>query len=102
MPNTSQHDMISQAWDLSQAIEVAAVGGNWPLAARLAETRSPLLTALAAEQSPDALATIRRIQSSIAAVTQAAEIAQGALVANHRRSMERANAAGLYQQASRF
>jgi len=33
---------------------------------------------------------------------QAAQTAQAALVANHRRSMDQANAAGLYQQAARL
>ncbi|MEZ2350610.1 flagellar protein FliT [Caballeronia sp. RCC_10] len=94
--------MAFRVWELSQAIEVAAVEGNWALAASLAETRSPLLMTFAPEQSAEALAAIRKIHSSIAAVTQAAGIARDALVASHRQSMERANAASRYQKAARL
>ncbi|SAK61780.1 hypothetical protein AWB81_02161 [Caballeronia arationis] len=98
----NQHDVIQQAWALTEQIEAATAGCDWPRAAELAEARAPLLMSLQADQPADALATIRKIQSSIEAVTQAAGIAQEALVANHRRSMERASAASRYQQAARF
>ncbi|SAL20322.1 flagellar protein FliT [Caballeronia telluris] len=98
----SQHELIQRAWDLTGEIETAVAECEWTRAAELAEARAPLLMSLEADQPADALATIRKIQSSIEAVTQAAAIAQEALVANHRRSMERASAASRYQQAARF
>ncbi|CEJ96459.1 Adenosylhomocysteinase (EC 3.3.1.1) [Caballeronia glathei] len=98
----NQQDAIQQAWSLTEAIEAAAAAGDWPRAAHLAEARSPYLMSLEADQDAYALATIRRIQSSTASMMQAAQTAQAALVANHRRSMDQANAAGLYQQAARL
>ena len=56
MTDINQDEVAFRVWELSQAIEVAAVEGNWALAASLAETRSPLLMTFAPEQSAEALA----------------------------------------------
>ncbi len=39
----SQQDLIAHAWALSEAIETAAADNDWPRAAELTNTRSPLL-----------------------------------------------------------
>lgn len=98
----TQQDLISEAWNLTEAIESAAASNDWARAAELTETRSPLLMALGGEQSADALATIRKIQASMDAVRQQAEAAQHALVSRHRQSMDQANAASQYQQAAQI
>jgi flagellar protein FliT len=99
---THQHEMIEQAWTLTQAIEEAAAASDWPRAAELSEVRSPLLMGLQAEQPAEALGMIREIQASMAAVTEAARIAQEGLATGYRRALDGANAASRYQAAARL
>jgi len=62
----NQQELIAQAWALTEAIENAAADNDWPRAAELTQTRSPLLMGLQADQPADAMVIIRRIQASIA------------------------------------
>jgi flagellar protein FliT len=98
----NQQELIAQAWALTQAIESAAADNDWPRAAELTHTRSPLLMSLQADQPANAMITIRRIQASIASIMQVATSAETALMRNHRQAMNQANAASRYQQAARF
>jgi hypothetical protein len=98
----NQHDVIQNAWALTEAIEEAVSQNDWARAAKLDEARAPLVMALQSEQPADALAVIRKIQASIDAVAIRARDAQSTLSATYRRSMEGAKAAGRYHQAARF
>jgi flagellar protein FliT len=98
----NQHELIQEAWSLTEAIEAAVGNEDWARAAELTEARAPLVMALRAEQPAESLAVIRKIQASIDAVASRAQAAQTALSANYRRSMDGAKAAGRYQQAARF
>ena len=98
----NQHDVIQNAWALTEAIEEAVSQNDWARAAKLDEARAPLVMALQSEQPADALAVIRKIQASIDAVAIRARDAQSTLSATYRRSTEGAKAAGRYHQAARF
>jgi flagellar protein FliT len=98
----NQQELIAQAWALTEAIESAAADNDWPRAAELTHTRSPLLMGLQADQPADAMVTIRRIQASIAAIMNVATSAETTLMRNHRQALAQADAAGRYQQAARF
>ncbi|WP_179404110.1 flagellar protein FliT [Burkholderia guangdongensis] len=89
---------IERIWALTQAIEHAAAMADWPCAARLVDERSPLVMALGAEQTPDALATIRRIQAIDAAVFAQAKTTQHALQIDFRAAIGRTDAARQYQR----
>ncbi|SAL25638.1 Flagellar protein FliT [Caballeronia peredens] len=98
----NQHDLIQDAWSLTEAIERAVSHEDWARAAELADARAPLVMALQAEQPADALEIIRKIQASMDAVAARAQDAQATLAATYRRSMEGAKAASRYHQAARF
>lgn len=98
----NQQEAIAQAWALTEAIERAAAENDWRRAAELSHARSPLLMSLQADQPDDAMVTIRRIQASIATITDVATRAETNLMRNYRQALNHANAAGQYQQAARF
>jgi len=98
----NQTTLIERLLLLTHAIEDAAALANWPEAARLTEERSPLLTALTADQEPAALEMIRKIQAIDAAVLANAQTTQVELQTEYRAAMTRAEAAGLYQQVAQF
>jgi len=98
----NQQELIAQAWALTEAIEIAAADNDWPRAAELTQTRSPLLMGLQADQPADAMVIIRRIQASIATIMNVATSAETALMRNHRQAMNQASAASRYQQAARL
>ncbi|MGV7242594.1 flagellar protein FliT [Caballeronia sp. M23-90] len=96
----NQQELIAQAWALTEAIENAAADNDWPRAAELTQTRSPLLMGLQADQPADAMVIIRRIQASIATIMNVAASAETTLMRNHRQAMNKANAVSRYQQAA--
>ncbi|WP_044041856.1 hypothetical protein [Caballeronia insecticola] len=98
----NQHDLIQNAWSLTEAIEEAVGQEDWARAAELADVRAPLVMAIQAEQPAAALEIIRKIQASIDAVAARARDAQTSLATTYRRSMEGAQAASRYHQAARF
>ncbi|MDP9158221.1 MAG: flagellar protein FliT [Pseudomonadota bacterium] len=98
----SQQELIARAWALTEAIETAAADNDWPRAAELTNTRSPLLMGLQSDQPADAMFTIRRLQASIATIMNVATSAEITLMRNHRQALTQANAASRYQQAARF
>lgn len=98
----NQQEVIQHAWALTEAIEVAVKEENWPRAAELTEARAPILMSIEADQPPESLATIRRIQASIESIMGRAEAARAMLSTAYRRSMDQARNAGRYQQAARF
>ncbi len=87
-----QTDVLSRAWELTQAIQHAATRGDWITAARLAEERSPLLMSLAASQTPDAMVTIRRIQEANSAIMADAQTTQRELQTEFRAALRCAGA----------
>ncbi|MDR5763282.1 flagellar protein FliT [Caballeronia sp. LZ035] len=98
----NQHELIQEAWSLTEAIETAVGNEDWARAAELTEARAPLVMAMRAEQPAESLAVIRRIQASMDAVASRAQMAQTALATNYRRLMDGMNAVSRYHQAVRF
>ncbi|MFM0308347.1 flagellar protein FliT [Paraburkholderia sp. RL17-383-BIF-A] len=99
---TDQPGLLARAWELTQAIEHAAAMADWPAAARLAEERSPLLMSLSASQTPDSMATIRRIQAVDAAMMTNAKTAQRELHAELQAALRSTEAAGQYEQVAQL
>jgi|ERR1700737_2182739 len=97
-----QTALIERLLSLTQEIQHAAALADWPQAARLTDERSPLLDALTVDQTPAALDVIRKIQAIDAAVFADAQTTQGELQSEYRAAMERAKAAGHYQQVAQF
>jgi flagellar protein FliT len=96
----NQHELIQQAWTMTEAIEAAADAQDWARAAELTEARSPLLMSLTADQPAESLATIRKIQTSIEWTMSRARTEQLIVGAAYRKSMNQAQAAGQYQKAA--
>ncbi|WP_250482931.1 flagellar protein FliT [Caballeronia sp. GaOx3] len=97
-----QQEVIQRAWALTEAIESAVAEQDWTRAAELTQARTPLVMQIGPEQSAEALMVIRKIQASIDSTMGHAQAANAMLASGYRRSMERAQAAGRYQQAARF
>jgi flagellar protein FliT len=98
----TQNDVILKAHSLTEAIQAAAAGNEWNRAVELTGALGPLLRRLAPEQSSEALTVIRKIQASMDSISQSAREAQNTLTTQYRQSMNRASAAGRYQQAAQF
>ncbi|MFM0528311.1 flagellar protein FliT [Paraburkholderia strydomiana] len=98
----NQMSLIEDLLSLTQAIESAASLADWPEAARLTAQRSPLLMLLITEQTPEALALIRRIQAIDAAVLADASNTQYGLQEEYRIAMGRVSAVDHYQKAARL
>ncbi|AFQ46606.1 flagellar protein FliT [Burkholderia cepacia] len=94
--------LLERVWSLTQAIEHAASMADWPGAARLVEQRSPLLMSLAAPQSPDALAILKRIEEIDAAVMADAQTTRRELQAEFQAAIGRTEAALQYQRIAGF
>jgi flagellar protein FliT len=91
-----QTRLVEQVLALTEEIDHAARIADWQRAAYLAEQRSPLLMSVGAEQSPEALALIRRIQAMDSVTLREAATAQVELASEYRTAMERTNAASSY------
>ncbi|SAK99793.1 Flagellar protein FliT [Caballeronia fortuita] len=98
MTQSNQADLLNTVWEMTQAIEASARSGDWIEAARITETRSPLLMSLQADQPASALDLIRRIQIADTAVVRAAHEHHAHLSSQYKRSMEGVNAANHYQR----
>jgi flagellar protein FliT len=91
-----QTRLVEQVLALTEEIDHAARIADWQRAAHLAEQRSPLLMSVGAEQSPEALTLIRRIQAMDSVTLHEAATAQAELASEYRTAMERTNAASSY------
>lgn len=96
------HEPLSRAYELTQAMNAAAVAGDWVRAAELADERSPLLMSLGADQTPDALATIRAIQALTADITRIAQQGRDVLADDLNASMRRVEAVSFYHTTGRL
>lgn len=96
------HEPLSRAHELTQAMNAAAIAGDWVRAAELADERSPLLMSLGAEQTPDALATIRAIQALDADITRVAQKGRDVLADDLHASMRRVEAVSFYHTTGRL
>lgn len=93
---------IERIWQFTKDIEQAAAVGEWERAAQLAGERSPLLMSLGAQQSADALATLREIQAIDLRIAEAAQAAQESLGAEYRAAMLATRNANQYQRIAQF
>ncbi|MDN7968799.1 flagellar protein FliT [Burkholderia multivorans] len=97
-----QYQLIGRLNALTDDIEHAASMADWTEAARLAEVRSPLVMALTANQPPEGLATIRRIQASNERIFAEAHLAQSELADEYHAAMGRVQAVGEYHDMARL
>ncbi|MDR8397784.1 MULTISPECIES: flagellar protein FliT [Paraburkholderia] len=100
--NMTQAELVERVLSITRAIEQAASLADWPEAARLTETRSPLLMSLTAGQKPAALEMIRQIQAIDAALLADAEVTQNELHIEFEAAIGRTRAAGEYQRMARL
>jgi flagellar protein FliT len=96
------NESLSRAYELTQAMNAAAAEGDWLYAAELADTRSPLLMSLTADQTPEALATIQAIQDIDAEIERIAQRGRDALMSDMHASMRRVEAVSFYQATGRL
>lgn len=87
---------LDRALGLSEAIEAAAVEGDWLRAAALVEERSPLLMSLSPTQTPEALEKIRTIQRIDVAITEHAKAGSDRIASQHSEAIGRIKAVSLY------
>jgi hypothetical protein len=99
-PDASQDALVNRVFQLTEAVGYAAGLADWPKAAQLMAERSPLLMSLRAEQSPAALATIRRIQAIDQAVRDDATAARTGLETGYREAMNRTASASQYHRVA--
>ncbi|WP_269503700.1 flagellar protein FliT [Burkholderia sp. IMCC1007] len=97
-----QHELIERLNALTDDIEHAASMADWAEAARLAEVRSPLLTTLTANQPPEGLAAVRRIQASNERIFAEAHLAQRELADEYQAAMGRVQAVSEYHDMARL
>lgn len=97
-----QTSLVQRVLTMTEAIQHAAQLADWETAARLTTEREPLVHAISAQQTPQALAMVRRIQAIDAAVAQDAETTQTELGREYRAAMDRLRAANAYQLATRL
>ena len=97
---TSHASTIDRLWQITKAIEHALAVGEWQEASRLADERSPLLTALRAPLAPAALDTLREVHALDMRIAQAAQAAQAALSAEYRTAMQATHNAGQYRKVA--
>jgi flagellar protein FliT len=95
-----QTRLVEQVLALTEEIDRAARTADWQRAALLSEQRSPLLMSFAPQQSPEALALIRRIQALDDVTLREATSAQSELATDFRTAMERTNAASRYNSVA--
>jgi hypothetical protein len=100
--NINQTELVERVLSITREIEQAASLADWPEAARLTETRSPLLMSLTADQEPAALDMIRQIQAIDAALLADAAVTQNELHIEFEAAMGRTKAAGEYQRMARL
>jgi flagellar protein FliT len=99
-PELDQNRLVEQVLALTEEIDHAARIADWQRAALLSEQRSPLLMSFAPQQSPEALALIRRIQALDGVTLRGAQTAQSELATEFRAAMDRTNAANRYNSVA--
>jgi flagellar protein FliT len=99
-PNMDQTQLVEQVLELTEEIGHAVSIADWQRAARLSEQRSPLLMSIGPEQTPDALALIRRIQAMDDITLDEARTSQTGLETEYRAAMERTDAARQYNNVA--
>jgi len=99
--NMNQTELVQRVLSITQEIEQAASLADWAEAARLTETRSPLLMSLTADQEPATLEMIRQIQAIDAVLLAEAEVTQNELHIEFEAAIGRTRAAGEYQRMAR-
>lgn len=97
-----QHELIERLNALTDDIEHATAMADWVEVARLAKVRSPLIMALTANQPPEGIAAIRRIQANNERVVANAHRAQRELTGEYHVAMGRVQAVGEYHDMARL
>jgi hypothetical protein len=95
-----QTRLVEQVLALTEEIDRAARVADWQRAALLSGQRSPLLMSFAPEQSPEALALIRRIQAMDDVTLREVRTAQAELANEYRTAMDRTQAASSYNSVA--
>ena len=93
---------LNRAYELTRSIADAVSQDDWLAASQLADERSPLLMSLRREQSDEALAVIREIQSIDSAVMQRVGGAREAMTSRFQDAQRRVAAASFYQKTGQL
>ena len=93
---------LNRAYELTRSIAEAVSQDDWLAASQLADERSPLLMSLRQEQTDEALAVIREIQSIDSAVMQRVGGAREAMTSRFQDAHRRVAAASFYQKTGQL
>ncbi|MDE1181274.1 flagellar protein FliT [Paraburkholderia sp.] len=97
-----QNVIVERLLSLTQDIEAAAFIADWPTAAARSAERAPLVRQLSPQQSPAALAMIRRIQAIDAQVMSSASVTRMEMEREFGTAMQRVSAVSQYQVTARL
>lgn len=99
---TQQTELLEQVLGMTQEIALAASLYDWQRADHLAQARSPLLMSIHAEQPPEALHVIRRIQALDAALLENARESRDELQAEYQAAVNSNKALRQYHQIAQL
>lgn len=94
--------VIEEVVRLSEAMQHASLLSDWGEVARLAAARHPLLMSIRADQPPQALALIRRIQQLTEAIGHEAQVARDELTAEYQAFLNQTAGARAYLSGARL
>jgi hypothetical protein len=92
---------IERIWRMTKDLELAAAVGDWARAARLADERTPLLTALGAQPPHEVMARLRSIYEIDSRIVEAARDAHQELGAEYQANMQASRNAARYLSMAR-
>ncbi|CAN7155052.1 flagellar protein FliT [Trinickia sp. LjRoot230] len=95
-------ESLSRAYELTRTLVAAVEAGDWQFASDLADERSPLIMALEATQTDEALATIRAIQAMDATITLQARDIHEAMANEFNHANQKISAASFYQSTGQL
>ena len=93
---------IERIWQITKQIEQAMAVGDYQEAARLAGERSPLVMSLSAQQSPEALETLKAVIEIDSRVFANAQLAQRDLTAEYTEVMQATRGVTRYQRVAQL
>jgi hypothetical protein len=92
---------IERIWLMTKDLELAVAVGDWVRAARLADERSPLLSAFGAQPPQEVMARLREVHEIDSRIVEAARDAQQELGAEYQAGMQASRNAGRYLSMAR-
>ena len=94
--------VIQEVLRLTEAMHHAVLLSDWREVERLCAERHPVLMSIGPNQSPAALALIRRIQTMTDEIAREAEVARNELTAEYQAAVQQTSGARAYLSAARL